>query len=90
MILRKEREVYIFKHMLYISALEQATVLILGKYVLLAVIHTICKHCYTEYLSDFVKCRKRINILDHGLYIAALEHVMKLIFWSCVLFVFIN
>ena len=33
MVLRKVGEVHIFKHRLYISALEQARVLILGKYV---------------------------------------------------------
>ena len=37
-ILRKVGEVNIFKHRLYISALEQAVVLILGKYVLIGVI----------------------------------------------------
>ena len=36
-----------FKHRLYISVLEQARVLILGKYVLLGVINTIYKHCHT-------------------------------------------
>ena len=35
-----------FKHRLYISALEQARVLILGKYVLPGVINTIYKHCH--------------------------------------------
>ena len=30
------------------------------------------------------------NFLDHGLYITALEHVMKLILCSYVLLVFIN
>ena len=35
-----------FKHSLYISALEQDRVLILGKYVLLRVINTIYKHCH--------------------------------------------
>ena len=35
-----------FKHRLYISASEQARVLILGKYVLLGVVNTIYKHCY--------------------------------------------
>ena len=39
-------EVHIFKHRLYISALEQARVLILGRYVLLGVINTIYKHCH--------------------------------------------
>ena len=39
-------EVHIFKHRLYTSALEQARVLILGKYVLLGVINTIYKHCH--------------------------------------------
>ena len=34
-------DVHIFKHRLYISALEQARALILGKYVLLGVINTI-------------------------------------------------
>ena len=37
-------EVHIFKHMLYISTLEQARVLILGKYVLLGVTNTILSH----------------------------------------------
>ena len=40
------REVHIFKHRLYISVLEQARVLILGRYVLLGVINTIHKHCH--------------------------------------------
>ena len=40
MILHKVGEVHIFKHRLYISALEQARVLILSKYVLLGVINT--------------------------------------------------
>ena len=44
MILRKVGEVHIFKHRLYISALEQAKVVILSKYVLLGVINTIYKH----------------------------------------------
>ena len=38
MILCKVGEVHIFEHRLYISALEQATVLIIGIYVLLGVI----------------------------------------------------
>ena len=38
--MRKVGEVHIFKHRLYISALEQAMVFILGKYVLLGVIKT--------------------------------------------------
>ena len=46
MILRQVREVHIFKHRLYISVLEQARVLILGRYVLLGVINTIHKHCH--------------------------------------------
>ena len=40
-----------------------------------------------------VKCRLRINFLDHGLMdmdISALEHVMKLILWSFILLLFIN
>ena len=45
-ILRQVREVHIFKHRLYISVLEQARVLILGRYVLLGVINTIYKHCH--------------------------------------------
>ena len=45
-ILRKVGEVQIFKHRLYISALEQAKVLLLGKYVLLGVINTIHKQCH--------------------------------------------
>ena len=44
MILRQVREVHIFKHRLYISVLEQARVLILGRYVLLGVINTNHKH----------------------------------------------
>ena len=44
--LRQVREVHIFKHRLYISALEQARVLILGRYVLLGVINTIYKHSH--------------------------------------------
>ena len=40
-------EVHIFKHRLYISGLEQARLLILGKYVLLGVSNTIYKHCHT-------------------------------------------
>ena len=46
MILLQVREVHIFKHRLYISVLEQARVLILGRYVLLGVIITIYKHCH--------------------------------------------
>ena len=38
--------IHIFKHRLYISVLEQARVLILGRYVLLGVINTIHKHCH--------------------------------------------
>ena len=41
-------EVHIFKHKLYISALEQARVLILIKYVLLGVINTVYKHCHAS------------------------------------------
>ena len=41
-----KREVHIFKHRLYISALEQARVLIQSKYVLLGVINTNYKHCH--------------------------------------------
>ena len=39
-------EVHIYKHGLYISVLEQARVVILGKYVLPGVITTIYKHCH--------------------------------------------
>ena len=39
-------ELFFFYHRLYISAFEQARVLILGKYVLLRVINTIYKHCH--------------------------------------------
>ena len=48
MILRNVGEIHIFKHRLYISALEQARVL-LGKYFLLEVINTIYKHCHACY-----------------------------------------
>ena len=82
MILRKAGEVHIFKHRLYIAALEQARVLILSKYVLLGVINTMYKQ---SHLNDFMKHRGRINFLDHGLYMSALEHFMKLILCSCVL-----
>ena len=85
MILCKVGEGHIFKHRLYISALEQARMLILGKYVLLIFINTVYAYCHA-----FVKCRRRINILVNGLYISALEHVMKVILCSCVLLVFIN
>ena len=44
--MRQVREVHIFAHRLYISVLEQARVLILGRYVLLGVINTIYKHCH--------------------------------------------
>ena len=37
---------HIFKQRLYISALEQTRVLILGKNVLQGVINTIYKHCH--------------------------------------------
>ena len=52
-ILRKVGEVHIFKHRLYVLALEQAGVLILGKSVLLGVISTIYKFCQlaTGYMS---------------------------------------
>ena len=46
----KAGEVHIFKQRIYISALEQARVLILGKHVLLLVINTIYKQ---SHLSDF-------------------------------------
>ena len=46
---------YIFKHRLYISALQQARALILRKYVLLGSINAIYK--YFDALSDFVKRR---------------------------------
>ena len=71
MILRKmvrRGEVRIFKHRVYISALEQARVLILGKYVLLTVINTIYKHAGEEY-------RRGINF--HELYISALEQCFQ-------------
>ena len=42
---RRGSQAQAFKHRLYFSALEQARMLILGKYVLLSVIHTIYKHC---------------------------------------------
>ena len=45
-ILRKVGEVHIFKHRLYISALEEPWVVILSKYVLIGVINTIYKHCH--------------------------------------------
>ena len=37
-----------------------------------------------------MKSRRRIKFLDHGLYISALEDVMKLILCRCFLLVFIN
>ena len=45
-ILCKVGEVNIFKYRLFISALEQARVVKLGKYVLVEVINTLYKHCY--------------------------------------------
>ena len=45
--MQKVEEVHIFNYRLYISALEQDKVLILGKCVLLGVINTIDKHCHT-------------------------------------------
>ena len=45
----QERRGSIFKHSLYNSALEQARVLILGKYVLLGV--TIDKHCHAYFVK---------------------------------------
>ena len=39
-------KVYIFKHRLCVSVLEQARMLILGKYVLLGYINTTNKHGY--------------------------------------------
>ena len=41
MFLHKVGDVHMFKHRLYISALEQAKVLIIGKYVL---VNTVYKH----------------------------------------------
>ena len=35
-------------------------------------------------MSDFVRCIRRINFVEHGLYILALEHAMKLILSSYV------
>ena len=95
MILRQVREVHIFKHRLYISVLEQARVLILGRYVLLGVINTVHKHCHAWVIlwnaaEDQTEVRVKDHFLDHGLYISALEHVMKVILCSCVLLVFIN
>ena len=45
-------QVHIIKHRLYISALEQARVLILGKYVLQGVINIIYKHCHISALTQ--------------------------------------
>ena len=86
-ILHKVGEVHIFKHRLYISALEQARVLILGNYVLLGVIYTIYKHCHAWVILQILG---EGSISDHGFCISALENVMKLILHSCVLLVFIN
>ena len=47
-------EVHIFKQSFYISALEQARVLILGKYVLLRVINTILDMDYVSALTQAV------------------------------------
>ena len=52
MILRKVGGVNIFKYRLYISVLEQARVLIPGKYFLLGVINTICKHLILEWSCE--------------------------------------
>ena len=63
-------EVHIFKHRLQISALEQARVLILGKYVLLEVLNTIYKHCLASAIFViFVKCENRkIGLINGMLY----------------------
>ena len=62
-------EVHIFKHRLQISALEQARVLILGKYVLLEVLNTIYKHCLASAIFViFVKCGRSI-FLSWALYL---------------------
>ena len=37
-----------------------------------------------------MKCGKRIKFFDNGLYISALEHVIKLISFICVLLIFLN
>ena len=61
MILGKVGEVHVFKHMLYITALEQARVWILGKYVLLGLKNTINKHChYGLYISALEQVWKLI------------------------------
>ena len=65
MILRKVGEIHIFKHRLYIAALEQARVLILGKYFLLEVLNTIYKHCHACYSV----CRVNSVILESTLVI---------------------
>ena len=87
MILRKKGKVHI-EHKLYISPLEQARVLILGKYVLLGFINTVYEHCSAWMI--LWHAGEGSIFLDHGLYISALEHVMKLILSSYVLLVFIN
>ena len=87
MILRHVGEIHIFKHRVYILALEQARVLI-GKYVLLGVINTIYKHCYAWVI--LWNAAKGSIFLDYGLNMSALGHVMKLILCSYVLLVFIN
>ena len=51
-ILHKVIEVHVFKHRLYISALEQARVIIISKYVLLGVRNTIYKHCTLEWFCE--------------------------------------
>ena len=71
-ILRKVGEVHIFKYRLYI--LEQAGVLILGKYVILGVINTIDKHCHIEfYITSSNK-----HFLPKSILLACLNFNLKL------------
>ena len=65
MILRRLGQIHIFKHRLYFLALEQARVLILGKYFLLEVINKIYKHCHACYSV----CRMNSLILESTLVI---------------------
>ena len=57
-------QAHIFKHRLYISALEKPRVLKLRRYILLGVLNTVYYDCHA--LSDFCEMKVKEQFLDHG------------------------
>ena len=81
MILGKVGEVHIFKHRLYISALEKARLLILSKYVLLGVINTYTNLPLIDIHDKLTKLIKKMYQNANAHYILVNTYTGKA-FWS--------